>query len=126
MAAAGDFDTLNQRIQDTKDQAYQETIDAANNLITGQYGKSLRGEELFNGSAVSDYNAALTAGIGAVYNDSGQLVGESNVADLLRKYQLGQDADFTDAIGQSKAALKELREEQQKLNEVEESNRDDS
>lgn len=55
MAAAGDFEALNQEINNFNDAAAQDTIDAAENLLGGQYGNSLAGKEFGNGSAVQDF-----------------------------------------------------------------------
>lgn len=55
MAAAGDFEALNQQINNFNDDTARDTITAAQNLLGGQYGDSLAGKELGNGSAVQDF-----------------------------------------------------------------------
>ena len=118
-AASGRFDLLAEAVHNAEQEAAQKAIDNADMLLQGEYGKSLNGELLFNGSAQQDYQKAYRDSVFSVTSQmltgSGVTESTAQIRDWLTEAQLmPKEADSVEqAIGKAHKALDLLKEKQE-------------
>lgn len=128
LIAAGNYDALAEAIKNKKDAELQETINANRGILDGQTGKSLRGEELFNGSIAADANAAfIKAQQDTIISGEGysQIITNDYMKELLGDYSNFSSDNPAEIIGTTTQALERLREERDKLNDMSQEEKDD-